>query len=105
MRLTGQPESELLVWRQQLELLLKAWQPRGDQMQVLEADPFSLRGSTLDKLEGDLVLATTHGELVEALPSHDRLCEVLELTAGIRSWRDDEEDGLQGSGLVLVDVT
>jgi len=41
---------------------------------------------------------------MEALPADDRLCKLLELTAGIRSRRYDEQDGLQRSGFVLVDA-
>jgi hypothetical protein len=63
-------------------------------MKVLEADPLSLLSSALDKLEGSLVLASTHGELVEGLPSDDSLGKLLELTAWVRSWRNNEEDWL-----------
>jgi hypothetical protein len=55
-------------------------------MQVLEADPLTLLSRILDQLEGDFVLATAHGKLVEVLPSYDRLCELLQLTARIGTW-------------------
>jgi len=86
VRLTGKPESEFLIWCEQLELLLKTGKPRSDQMQVLETDPLSLLSRILDKLEGDFILASTHGKLVEVLPSYDRLCKLLKLAARIGTW-------------------
>lgn len=73
-------------------------------MQVLEANPFALLSGGLDELQSDFVLSTAHGELMEALSADDRLCKLLELTAGIRSGRYDEEDRLQRRGFVLVDA-
>jgi hypothetical protein len=73
-------------------------------MQVLETDPLSLLSCILDKLEGDFILATAHGKLVEVLPSYNRLCKLLKLTARIGTWRDDEENGLQWRGFVLVNI-
>jgi len=90
MRLTRKPESELFVWSKQFQLFFKTWKPGRDQMQVLEAYPLTFLSRTPDKLDGSLILATTHGELVEALPSDHGLGKVLELATWVRAWSDDE---------------
>lgn len=90
MRLTGKPESELFVWSKQFQLFFKTWKPRRDQMQVLEAYPLTFLSRTPYKLYSNLILATTHGELVEALPADHGLGKVLKLATWIGTWSDNE---------------
>ena len=90
MRLTGKPESELFVWSKQFQLFFKTWKPRRDQMQVLEAYPLTFLSRTPYKLDSNLILATTHGELVEGLPSDHGLGKVRKLATWIGTWSDDE---------------
>ena len=94
MRLRCQPESESLVWLQHLELLLKDWEPGSDEMKVLEADPLTLLGGLLDLLNGNLILATAHGDCMEASSSNYLVSEFFKLSTWIRSSRYDEQDRL-----------
>ena len=80
MRLRGQPQSESLVRRDGLNLLLEGWQPRSDEVQVLQADPFSFHCGSFDHLNRCIVLTTTHGNFVEALSADYSLSGLLQLS-------------------------
>ena len=82
------------MWLQHLELLLKDWEPGSDEMKVLEADPLSLLGCLLDLLNGNLVLATTHGNSMEAGSSNNLVCKFLKLSTWIGSSGYDEKNWL-----------
>lgn len=94
MRLRCQPESESLVRLQHLELLLKDREPGSDEMKVLEADPLALLGGLLDLLNCNLILATTHGNSMEASSSNNLVSKFLKLSTWIRPSGYYEQDRL-----------
>lgn len=94
MRFTGEPHSESGVRRQHLELLLKYGQPGGDQVKILQADPFASLSGVFDGLDSDIILATAHGKFVVRSSANGLLSVCLQLLRGIRAWGNDEEDGL-----------
>jgi len=61
-------------------------------MQIFKAHPLASLSSALDQFDGDFVLATTHCKFMEALSSNNSLSELLQLSAWIRTRRNDEQN-------------
>jgi hypothetical protein len=52
---------------QSLDFLFQRRQPEGHQVKILQTNPFTLFGSLVQLLKGDLGLALTHGDLMQNL--------------------------------------
>ena len=96
MRFTSEPHSESGVRRQHFELFFEYRQPGGDQVKILQADPFASLSSVFDSLDSDIILTTTHGKFVVRSSANSLFSICLQLLRGIRAWGNNEEDRLSG---------
>ena len=92
MGLASKPESESLMRCLHLKLFLKDRKPRRNQMEVLQAYPFSFYSGLLNCLNSDFILSSSHCNFVISGPANDLLCKLLEFCTRVRSWWYYEQD-------------
>lgn len=103
VRLSGQPKTEVLVRVELLEVFFEGWQPAGDEMEILEAEPHAFLGSFFEHADGEVILTTSHGKLLEVVSADFSFGEFFEFFGRIRTGGSDEEDWSLGSGFFTVD--